>query len=802
MKILLLSIRSLTRFRLYSAINIAGLALSLTCVIILSRYIWQEVSTDRFIQKLDRLYITTVQFKDNPRVRFAGCDDPSKATTFKSPITDQAVEKYSFFIPLINNQVTYNDKLYNADYFVVDSCFLELLDYPLLVGNRNTLLRNPEGAVISQRFARKLFGHDNPVGKRILLPIGKEFIIEGILGEPSTKSSFHFDLLVSLGDTYRWSHLPQLITLFRPDAQVEEANKRLSEFKEIKSWRGEVRYQFFPMKELYFNKQVDQFELYSPGNYTNIRILSVVTLLILLVGLFNFINIYTVLTLKRGREFGMKKVFGAGKWQLFGQLYIENICLTGLAILTGWVCIELTAGIVEHHFNITQQAGIRFDALFSLGLLLLLPLVATLFPFLKYNYARPVTSLRSVNAGGYSTVSRNLFLVIQYIISISLIILSLFFIRQLRFMLDADPGYRTKDIVKIQFMGFDYSPTESEEAANTRKEHFDQQQEAIARQMNESPLFTQWLYGESPYEYEDGLIRFKREGGEFQSVCIDYSSNQKAFDLYQLELLEGRGWNDSIDGWGQYRIIINETAKKLFGIRDMKTDLLQPESRLWFSLDMDMSSNPPYEVIGVVKDFQVGHLSKAVPPVFFCYGVDKGRDSKMQAHCAPGKRAEALLFLKQLNQEIAGGEFKYTFVEDEIKQLYEEDKKVTIIYSVFALIAILISSLGLFSLSLFDVQQRFREIAIRKVNGATTGIIMQLLLRKYIRLLGIAFLLASPIAYLAIHQYLEGFAHKATVAWWLFATALLITAAISFTTLVWQIRRAAGMNPVKAIKSE
>ena len=155
-----------------------------------------------------------------------------------------------------------------------------------------------------------------------------------------------------------------------------------------------------------------------------------------------------------------------------------------------------------------------------------------------------------------------------------------------------------------------------------------------------------------------------------------------------------------------------------------------------------------------------------------------------------------------MHDELIGGNFEYSFIEDKHRELYLEDLHLTQIYSIFAIIAILISSLGLFSLSLFDVQQRFREIAIRKVNGATTAIVMRMLLQKYYKLLGIAFLIATPISWLAINRYLEDFAHKASVSWWIFAVALLITAGISLATLIWQIRKAARTNPAEAIKSE
>lgn len=803
MKILLLAIRSLMRFRLYTIVNVVGLALSLTCVITLSRYIWQEISTDRFISQLDRLYITTMQYRNNPLVHFSGSCNYNNEKTFRDPLADQGVEKSTTFFPHSDSEVTCNEKKYKASYYAVDTLFLELLDYPVIVGNKTELFRRPECAVITQAYARKLFGNENPVGKKLTLNIGKEVTIEGIIGKPATKSSLQFDVLVSSSLQRMWSRMPQSIALLRPDVKPADVNKRIGEYMEMKSWKEWIRYQYFPLKDLYFNKQVNQYDLYTPGNYSNIRILMVVTLLILLVGLFNFINIYTVLILKRGREFGMKKVFGSGKRQLFGQLYTENFFLIGIALIAGWVCIELTTNLMENYLGITQLSGTKFDLLFSIGLLFLLPLVTSFYPYFKYSYSRTITSLRSVNAGGYSTISRSFFLLLQYIISFSLIILSLFFIKQLNYMLNTDPGYRTDNIIKVKFQYNDYSLDDNYEAAVAKEKKLEKQSEIISKGMNESPLFTQWLYGASPHEAKGGGVRFKTEGGEFQTVNYESSTDDQYFQLYQLKIVEGRGWNDSIDNWGEYRIIINETAKKLFGITDITKTQLQPERRLWYSSDTPgMDTNPPYEIIGVMKDFEVGHLSKATPPVVFAYGKNSGRYDKMCAHIIPDRQQDAINFLKKLHDESVGGEFSYTFAEDEIKDLYKEDKKVTTIYSVFALIAILISSLGLFSLSLFDVQQRYREIAIRKVNGATLSAIMQMLLKKYYRLLGIAFLIAVPVAWVAINRYLEDFAHKAPVSWWIFAVALVVTGGISLATLVWQIRKAAQTNPARAVTSE
>lgn len=172
------------------------------------------------------------------------------------------------------------------------------------------------------------------------------------------------------------------------------------------------------------------------------------------------------------------------------------------------------------------------------------------------------------------------------------------------------------------------------------------------------------------------------------------------------------------------------------------------------------------------------------------------------ATIVPGKKQEAITFLKKLHNDTVGGEFEYSFVEDEVSALYKDDKKAAYIYSIFTIIAILISSLGLFSLSLFDVQQRYREIAIRKVNGATTNVVMQMMLGKYFKLLALAFMISIPISLLAIFKYLENFANKAPVSWWIFALALTVTAGISLATLIWQIHKAAQTNPAKAMNAE
>lgn len=802
MKIIRLAIRTLLRFRLYTLINILGLALSLACTMIISRYVYQELTVNHFVNDLEHTYITIVQRDKESNWRISGVENRNNETTFVNPLKSPSIQITSSFVILDNESIEVDKKGFNAVVYAVDSNFLKIMKLPIIMGNPATVLTTPQSAVISRPFAEKIFGKQNPIGKTIIHSSGKQITIDGVFDKPASKSSFNFDLLLSSNLQREWMRMSQTIAVVYPGTDITKLNKQ-NTFMEMKAWRCKIRYQFYPLNKLYFDKSIVTYDNILQGNYTNIIVLSIVAILILLVGVFNFVNIYTVLMLKRAREFGLKKVFGSGPVTMTGQLFAENMVMIGMALCISWAIIEVTNGLIEKQLGIPQLQNLTFDCLLSAGILLLLPAITSIFPFIRYNYATPISSLRSVNMSGNSIVSRTIFLIVQYIITFSLVVVATFFIKQLNFMLHADLGYRTTDIIKSQFHKYESSSVRMTGAEwDVRKKKEESQLAEIKHRMNESPLFTIWDYGDSPAEFMHAGYKFKSPEGEYKDIAVAFLSD-KYFKLHGFQLKEGRLWNDSTDHWGDYNLIINETAKKLFDIKDIKTALLQPQDRLWWSsVSGDMNTNPPYRIVGVIEDFKGAHLSKATPPLVICYEEEGNYDNKLMAAIAEEKRQEAISFLKKLHDDTIGGEFEYTFLEDEIKSMYQEDKKVTSIYTTFALIAILISSLGLFGLSLFDVQQRYREIALRKVNGAQVKDIQRLLLRKYFILLGISFAVATPVAILAINKYLENFANRTALSWWIFVVAAVLTAGISLFTLVFQIRKAANSNPANILKSE
>jgi ABC-type antimicrobial peptide transport system permease subunit len=302
---------------------------------------------------------------------------------------------------------------------------------------------------------------------------------------------------------------------------------------------------------------------------------------------------------------------------------------------------------------------------------------------------------------------------------------------------------------------------------------------------------------------------FKVQDGEFKALSLA-SVNANWFRIFGIPLIGGRLWDDETDDFYQYNLIVTESVLKLYGITDFSDALLQSERRIWESSlrpKEEMDTNPPYRIVGVVKDFDYMHLSRKSEPMAFMYSPKYSSGSSiiyrpLTAAIVPERTQEAIAFLKNLHDETVGDDFSYSFVEDEVREMYKEDKRIATVYSIFTFIAIFISALGLLSMSLFDIQQRRKEIAIRKINGATIRDIIGILLKKYFLTLFVSFAIAAPVALYAINLYLENFAHKTPGSWWLYAATITLTAAISLLTLLYQTQKAAYQNPAEVVKNE
>jgi len=797
MKIIKLAIRSILHFKTYSGINILGMALSLACVITIFRYVYGEFTVDRFNKNLDRIFVTTREAGTTGVVSFLEISNPN-VDLIKHP----SVENYSHFIVYNDDEIDWDNRKYNATVLVADSNFLKITDYPVISGVAN--LSEPNSALITKRFAQKLFGNQNPVGQTFRHSNGKLLTITGIIGQTSTKATLSFDIVVSRYLTNNWNLISQTFVLLYPGTDYRTINKQYEMFFEQPYWKNQLRYQLFPLSKVYFDRSIDNSNsTFKQGNDNYVNVLMAVGVLILLVGIVSYINIYTVVVLRRGRELGIKRVFGAEGYNIYIQLVVENLLMSGLALITAFLFAKAVNPLITNILQLGLISDIRFDIFLSFIILLSLPVITTLYPFLRYHYSTPVNSMQNFDKIRGTGSLRQIFLSFQYIITIVMIVVSLFFIKQLQFMLNADPGYRTKDIIKVKFLKYDSNYSiRNAKGDKMEMDEIKQIVDEVVQKMNACPLFTHWTYGESPNVY-NRRFSFKLSDGEFQEINLR-GSNESWFRIFNIPLKEGRLWDDETDIMESYFIIVTESLLKLYGITDFNSVLLQPQNRLWMSPlipQEEMGTTVPYQIVGVVKDFDYLHLSQKSEPTAFYYSP-KAPIEPLIASIVPRRTKDAIEFLRNLHDETIGGEFSYSFVDDEIHEMYKEDRKIASIYSIFTFIAIFISALGLFGMSLFDIQYRRKEIAIRKVNGASVFDVIRLLLKKYCLSLTVSFVIATPVAVLAINRYLEDFANKAPVSWWLFAVAVALTVGISLLTLIYQTVRAANQNPAGVLKSE
>lgn len=790
MKLILLSIRSLTRFRLYTVVSMLGLAFSLACFIFIFRYVYSEVTADHYIKDINHIFFLIQEAETTHNKSII---DGNKTAGWMSPnpLEDKHIEFSSTFY-VYDGQVTVDERSYSAASFAVDTNFLKLITLPILKSNGTHLLSKPSEAILSESLAEKLFGKEEPIGKTILSSKNKLLTVTGIFKEPETKTSFSFDMLETSEPQDKEIVASIYMVRLRKGTDWEALNTTYSTFQKV---GGDERHrvQFFPLKDLYFdNELITYLPSRTTGNTVQLLLLSIVTLLILFVGIFNYINIYTTLMQKRAREFGMKKVFGANGRQMMVQLYAENFSIAVIALFIAWVLVELGT-IIALAVGLSTLSNSTFNVVLSIGILFLLPLITAAYPFVRYNYSTPIHSIRSVGKAGHSTLSRNLFLCAQYMITIGLIIASLFFIRQLSFMLNKDVGYTSENILVVPGL----RPPSGIDMSAWNK--YLRKIEYISNELKQSTLIPDFSFSPTPSGFSTYSYRITVPGGKSANVQAE-SSSESQFRLLGFKLREGRIWNDSIDSFKDFTVIINESAKKELGITDITKETIVSESFFVWYTGIDNNRKPEYRIIGVIEDFYTEHLSKKAAPFIFYYYSDM-MQSSLLVKVQPEKKQETITWLKQLYNEINGDTFHYTFLADEVRALYNSDTQFTFILTFFATIAILISLMGLFSLSLFDIQERQQEIAIRKINGATTQSILLLLLKKYCILLIISFLIAAPIAWLAITNYMESFANKVPVSWDLFAIAFIFTVTVSLLTLIWQIQKASETNPAEIIHS-
>ena len=801
----------MSRQKAHTAINIASLALGLTCALTILRYVHQELTVDSHYADLENTYIMLSE-REGDSSPSLGCDDNrNKEEGWLYPSRAPEVEEAAEFCILQQLMVETENQEFSLNAMAADSVFFHIARFPLLAGSNR--LEGPNDIILTDEAARRLFPDGDPLGKTVKALRGEVFTVKGIVGKPACKSTFMFDIVFNYHRGDHWNYVSLKLLRLRPGTDIDDFNERNGQFFYSKIWEYNLRYLLFPMKELYFHPSYGLWldNQTSKGNAENVRILSIAAAILLFIGIFNFVNVYTAILLRRGKEMNIRRIYGATRSHLFACLFMENLVQVAAGLVLAWLFIDTTQPLMERYLGIPQMAYKAFDWQASLALLVGLPFVTTLYPFWRHVHGKPITSMQSVGAMSRPGMSRDVFLFLQYVITSTLAVFALYFISHLHHILHTDMGYNTRNIVTVTLSSEEgTSNIRNEEEWKRMREEMRHKARLLPIRLNESPLITHWSCPRGmPYQMVEGAhgTGIIHNGQTIEVLNGDLTKGYQAMMGY--ELAAGRLFTDEeYAEWGAYICIINESLARLLGITDLADAHVQTARRLWWSSmpehREEMKTNPPYRVVGIIKDFKTGHPTSPTRPLFFTPDMDgfSRHPFVFYASYPEGRRADVVDFLVKLHAEVGNGELKYSFIEDELAAVFDDDRRTVHIYTTFSVVAIVISSLGLLGLSLFDIQRRRREIALRKVHGATVRQVFALLMSRYVTIMAAAFAVSIPLVLWLIHTYTADFASRAPITVWLFVAAALLTGGISIGALYVQVHRAAHIPPAEAMKRE
>lgn len=774
--------KSILKYKTSSVLTLLSLVISFTGIIILTLYVAFETSFDRFHTNRDSIY--------RLELRGEGSWLPAKMSTVikqhipeVEQITRLSSDKDFITTPELNEE----DIKFLSNYCFVDSAFFEMFSFPLLLGDKSSVLNDPHSAVISESLSKKMFGESNPVGQTLIAE-NISYHITGVMNDFPKNSSFQADCILPFtiytvekryyyfDEWSEWSF--NNILVLKPGTDPERVVAKIEKLSEIEpqikqekaDYKGSGTFVFLrPLTDIHYSN--DGFF----SGYTNPVVLNVFVLLIVvltLMGAVNFVNFSTSQAPLRAKALSIGRVLGGRRISAMVQIAAESIILSMLAMIISILLYWSSFRLLEAMFSIQglDLEGRFYFLLLFLLFSLLFGVLAGLYPS-KYITSPPLaqTVKGNIQFTGKGKVFRNVLIITQFVFTIALISSSLFIEKQLDFWRNFDIGINKEHVV--------YLSTSPE----LRKHDKAFASELIKNKRIVDYTYAQFIPGNVAMGWGRGV-----EGQYISFKC--WPVDDRFLDFFGIELAEGRKFalSDQLDLEG---FILNEKAVAGFG-------WTKPLER-----SINGFSGEMHPVIGVAKDFNFSSLKTEVEPMAFWRTNE--RKNKLMLRIAPGNYTEVVKYIQDTAHQFdPKNQFEVNFLDDALNELYAKEERMARFIEFVALWTILLSVTGLLGLVVFISRDRIKEIGIRKVNGAKVSEVMAMLNKDFIKWVAIAFVIATPIAWYAMRRWLENFAYKTELSWWIFALAGLLALGIALLTVSWQSWKAATRNPVEALRYE
>ncbi|QGY44617.1 FtsX-like permease family protein [Maribellus comscasis] len=801
--ILKVVIRNLLKHPFLNLVKVIGLSLALTGIVFIALFLKNELSYDSYHSKSERIYRYTITEPDFLGGKhFARTINPGYIPQLKEAIPE--LENFTRLMPVRGGLIKYDERFYNInEAFECDSTFFQVFDARLLIGDKQKVLENPASMVVTESFAKKVFGDTNPVGKILTLPAGQfygetqDFTVQGMMKDFPSNSHFHPDFITTPGadqfaNSWAWTYL-----LLAENANPENVKSGISAY--LKNNREtnpeEMNTQVYLQKlgDIHLKSHKLR-EIEPAGSLTNIYVLTIAALILLLISISNYANLNMGMAGFSAKYMFVNKLLGSSKYSIVSYFFIEGLFIVAATSVLALMIAFPINSLIAKMYGLNLLNGNTFSVAVIVLLFNLSALIPGMTPVLNFDSSsfRIRTKRNASPKMAKGRVSSAL-IIFQYGFSIALIVSVIVISKQTKYALNSSIGVNEDNIVCF------------ESVHSSIQQKFKVLKEELLKYNSIESVSAMM---EPPGGEANDMFPFEMEGyktdeqnQEYDRIGVfpcDYSFTS----IFNLRFLSGENFskkNTDADGSGEY--IINEAAMHRLGYSE-PDKITGKEFKLIFSAPGSGIEIPGGKIIGVVKDFHLQSLKNAVEPLVFFKRENLWLINLVISY-KPEMQAQALNDMKTVwNSLFPEYPFQYKHVGAMYKKVYKAELLQARLLSVFTIIALFISSMGLFGMALISTQRRVKEIGVRKVNGARVSEIVTMLNRDYLMWVGAAFIIASPVAWYTMNRWLENFAYKTGLNWWIFLVAGLLALGIALLTVSFQSWKAATRNPVEALRYE